>query len=53
MRKQGANVPAYFVADGRTFNQVMDAIVSNGTPVDTPEGKVELQEVSLVLERPA
>ena len=52
IRKQGAAVRAYFVADGRPFSQVMDAIVSNGNPVDTPEGQVELQDVSLVLERP-
>eukprot|EP00242_Pyramimonas_sp_CCMP2087_P003821 CAMPEP_0198212840 /NCGR_PEP_ID=MMETSP1445-20131203/27895_1 /TAXON_ID=36898 /ORGANISM="Pyramimonas sp., Strain CCMP2087" /LENGTH=234 /DNA_ID=CAMNT_0043887389 /DNA_START=78 /DNA_END=782 /DNA_ORIENTATION=+ len=46
------NILAYFVADGKPFKQVMDALVSNGQMIDTPRGKREVEDVSLLLERP-
>eukprot|EP00242_Pyramimonas_sp_CCMP2087_P013577 CAMPEP_0198197388 /NCGR_PEP_ID=MMETSP1445-20131203/1020_1 /TAXON_ID=36898 /ORGANISM="Pyramimonas sp., Strain CCMP2087" /LENGTH=226 /DNA_ID=CAMNT_0043866667 /DNA_START=117 /DNA_END=797 /DNA_ORIENTATION=+ len=48
MRKQGNNRRAYFVADNKPFDTVMDAIISNGEAVDGEEAKT----VSLLLERP-
>ena len=47
MRKKGANRRALFVADGRPFDAVMDAVVSNAEEVD---GTVS-PTVALLLER--
>ena len=49
MRSRGANRAAYFACDGRSFDAVMDAVVSNGEEVDG----VASPTVSLLLERPA
>lgn len=49
MRKQGSNRRAFFVADGAGFEAVMNAIISNGQPVDGEEAAT----VSLLLERRA
>ena len=48
MRKQGSNRRAYFLADGRPFAAVMDAVVSNAEPVDG----VAAETVALLLQRP-
>mmetsp|Transcript_7894 Transcript_7894/g.26207 ORF Transcript_7894/g.26207 Transcript_7894/m.26207 type:complete len:195 (+) Transcript_7894:10-594(+) len=51
---QQIQAQAYFVADGQSFKKCMNAIISNGESVDTPEGdKREIEYVSLVLERPS
>lgn len=49
MRKQGANRPACFCADGVPFQNCMDAVVSNGEEVDG----VASATASLLLERPS
>mmetsp|Transcript_7256 Transcript_7256/g.9807 ORF Transcript_7256/g.9807 Transcript_7256/m.9807 type:complete len:218 (-) Transcript_7256:224-877(-) len=48
---KNTNVLAYFFADGKPFDQVMEAIVSNGQLIDTPRGKREIESVSLIVER--
>ena len=47
MRKKGVNRKAVFVCDGRPFNAVMDAIVSNAEEVDGEASPT----VALLLER--
>eukprot|EP00959_Pyramimonas_sp_CCMP1952_P162183 3390758-Pyramimonas_sp.AAC.2 len=47
------NILAYYVVDGRQFSKVMDALVSNGQLIDTPRGKQEVTDVTVILERPA
>eukprot|EP00240_Pyramimonas_obovata_P013822 CAMPEP_0118933352 /NCGR_PEP_ID=MMETSP1169-20130426/11939_1 /TAXON_ID=36882 /ORGANISM="Pyramimonas obovata, Strain CCMP722" /LENGTH=208 /DNA_ID=CAMNT_0006876105 /DNA_START=96 /DNA_END=722 /DNA_ORIENTATION=- len=46
------NILAYYVADGKPFSKVMDALVSNGQLIDTPRGKQEIEDVTILLERP-
>lgn len=50
---KSSNCKAFYVADQKPFDKVMDAIKSHAVPVDTPDGPMEVEEVGLVLERPA
>ena len=49
---KSSNCKAFYVADQKPFDKVMDAIKSHAVPVDTPDGPAEVEEVGLVLERP-
>ena len=49
---KSSNCKAFYVADQKPFDKVMDAIKSHAVPVDTPDGPMEVEEVGLVLERP-
>lgn len=50
-RQAGGYTLAYFVADDQPFDRVMGALTSFANPVDTDEGPVEVEVVSLLLER--
>ena len=47
------NAKAFYVTEGKNFDNVMNAIKSHSVPVDTPDGEVEVMEVGLILERKA
>jgi len=49
---KNANVLAYFVTDDRSFEDTMNALISNSQLIDTPRGKYEVKTVTLLLERP-
>ena len=49
---KSSNCKAFYVADQKPFDKVMDAIKSHAVPVDTLDGPMEVEEVGLVLERP-
>eukprot|EP00854_Cymbomonas_tetramitiformis_P006731 gene6731-8054_t len=46
------NAEAFYVADNKKFEDCMNALISNGQPIDLPDGsKKEVDSISLVLER--
>lgn len=45
------NVKAYYECDGKSFDNVMNAIASHSVEIDTPSGKQVVETVGMVFER--